>query len=81
MMRLREEQVRALLRAARETRGVELDCEAYLARMAAYAEARADGRKPLPAGFDEVIEHERLCANCREETAALLQMLGHERKG
>jgi hypothetical protein len=81
MMRLREEQIRALLRVTRETRGVEIDCEAYLARMPAYAEARADRRRPLPAGFDEVIEHERLCANCREETAALLQMLGHERKG
>jgi hypothetical protein len=81
MMRLREEQIRALLRATRETRDVEVDCEAYLSRMAAYAEARVDGRNALPAGFDEMVEHERLCANCREETAALLQMLGQERRG
>ncbi len=80
-MRLRQEQIRALLRATRDTRDVEVDCEAYLARMAAYAEARADGRRPLPAAFDDMIEHERLCANCREETAAVLQMLGHESKG
>ncbi len=75
-MRLRQEQIRALLQVTRETRPAEIDCEAYLARMAAYAEARADERRPLPAGFAEVVEHERLCANCREETAALLQMLG-----
>jgi len=81
MMRLREEQIRGLLRATRETRDVEIDCEAYLTRMAAYAEALADGRRPLPAGFDAVIEHERLCVNCREETAALLQMLGHDHEG
>ncbi len=74
-MRLRDEQLRALLHATRETRDEEIDCEAYLARMPAYAEARADRGRPLPAGFEQVIEHERLCANCREETLALLQML------
>ncbi len=75
-MRLRHEQIRALLQATRATRSVEVDCEAYLARMAAYAEALTEEHRPLPAGFDDVVAHERLCANCREETAALLQMLG-----
>jgi hypothetical protein len=76
MMRLREEQIRGLLEAVRETREVEIDCEEYLSRMAAYAEARTNAGRPVPPEFERVIEHERLCANCREETAALLQMLG-----
>ncbi len=74
-MRLRDKQIRALLEASRATRDIELDCEGYLALMAAYAEARATGRT-LPPTFDRVIEHERLCANCREETAGLVEMLG-----
>ncbi len=74
MMRLRDEQIRALLEASRATNDVELDCEGYLALMGAYGEARAAGRS-LPPRFDRVIEHERLCANCREETAALVEML------
>ncbi len=77
-MRLRKEQIRGLLEAARETKDVELDCEEYLSRMPAYVEARAQAGRPMPAGFERVIEHERLCANCREETAALLQMLGDD---
>jgi hypothetical protein len=73
-MRLRKEQVRALLEASRATRDVEIDCEEYLSRMAPYAEARAAGLPP-PQGAEKVIEHERLCANCREETAALVEMI------
>ncbi len=74
-MRLRKEQVRALLDASRATRDVELDCEGYLARMAAYAEVRVAGGE-VPPTFDLVVAHERLCANCREETAALVEVLG-----
>jgi len=42
MMRLRDEQVRALLNASRETRDVEIDCDDFLSLMAEYAEVRAE---------------------------------------
>ncbi len=53
----------------RETRDVEIDCEEYPSRMAAYAEARTKAGRPVPPGFEKVTEHEPLCASCREETA------------
>ncbi len=73
-MRLHEGQVRALLEATRETHDVEIDCDEFLAHMAACAEARSESR-PLPEGHERLLEHERLCANCREEMQALLAIL------
>jgi hypothetical protein len=52
----------------------ELDCEEYLARLPELAERRAAGQ-PMPESLRLAEAHERLCANCREETAALLQAL------
>jgi hypothetical protein len=78
-MRLREDQVRALLVALRETHEVELDCEEFLALMAPYAEARVAGR-PLTEELNKAYEHERLCATCREELAALLEMLAETKR-
>ena len=73
-MRLRDEKIHALLEAADATRDAELDCDEFLDRMAAYAELRAAGRD-VPDAWRLVEEHERLCANCREECAALVEML------
>ena len=67
-------QVRALLRACRETHAYEIGCEQFLAFLAEYAEARAEGRAP-PRRLGEVEEHERLCANCREECAVLIDLI------
>ena len=77
-MRLREEQIRSLLQAVRETHDVEIDCEAFLSLMATCAEARADGR-PFPEGLEKAFDHERLCVNCREEFAALVEMVAQQR--
>ncbi len=77
-MPLSDEQVRALLLASRETHADELDCEQFLAFVAEYAEARAEGRA-LPGALAKVEEHERLCANCREECGALVELIrSHE---
>lgn len=73
-MPLSDQQVRALLLACRETRADELDCEEFLAAMAAYAEACMEGRPVEPP----LVAHERLCANCREECHALIAALGAE---
>jgi hypothetical protein len=76
-MPLNDQHVRALLVATGETHEEEIDCEGFLDRVAAYAEARAEGRA-LPASFAKVEAHERLCANCAEESRALVEMLRGE---
>jgi hypothetical protein len=73
-MRLRDEQVRSLLSASRETRDVEIDCDEFLSLMAQYAEVRAEGRA-VPNDLEKACAHERLCASCREEIAALVEIL------
>ncbi len=72
-MALTDQQVRALLVASRETHADEIDCEEFLTQMAQYAEARAAGS--VPATLPNVEAHERLCANCAEECAALVEVL------
>ena len=76
-MPLSDHQVRALLVACRETHADEIDCEQFMAAMAEYAEACAEGGA-LPARLAKAAEHERLCANCREECRALVELLGAE---
>jgi hypothetical protein len=73
MMRLRDEQVRSLLNASRETRDVEIDCDDFLSLMAECAEVRAEGRA-LPEGLEKACAHERVRASCREELAALVEI-------
>jgi hypothetical protein len=79
VMRLRDEQAGALLLASRETHDVEIDCEEFLAVMAKYAEARLGG-KPIVEDLQRAQEHERLCANCREELAALFEMVADTKR-
>jgi hypothetical protein len=73
-MPLSDEQIRALLRSCGETHAVEIDCEQFLTFLAEYAEARAEGRA-VPGALAKVEEHERLCANCREECGALIELI------
>ena len=73
-MPLTDQQTRALLEASRETHDDELDCDGFLSHLAQYAEARACGAA-VPAALAMVEAHERLCANCREECAALVDVL------
>ena len=73
-MSLNEKHVRDLLEALGNTRDDEIDCETFLEHVAAYAEARRRG-DPLPARFDAVVLHERLCPSCREECAAIAAVI------
>lgn len=73
-MKLADDQIRDLLLACRETHAEELDCDQFLDAMSAYVEARAAGR-PFDAAFAAAEAHERLCANCREECAALREAI------
>ena len=74
-MRLRDEQVRALLSAAGETGDVEIDCDEFLSLMPQYAEVRAEGRAVPQGIFERAAAHERLCSSCREELAALVEIV------
>ncbi len=76
-MPLSDRQVRALLLACRETHADEIDCDQFLTLSAEYAEARAEGRA-LPQALAKVEEHQRLCANCREECGALIELIRAE---
>jgi len=74
VMPLTDEQARALLLAVRETHAEEIDCQEFLAHMAAYVEARAAGRA-LSDALTKVAAHERLCGNCSEECRALIELV------
>jgi hypothetical protein len=73
-MRLRDEQVGFLLSASCETRDVEIDCDEILSLMAQYSEVRAEG-SAVPEGLEKACAHERLCPSCREELAALVEIV------
>lgn len=73
-MPLSDERIRALLRSCRETHSDEIDCEQFLTCLAEYAEARAEGRA-VSGALAKMEEHERLCANCREECGALVELI------
>jgi uncharacterized protein (UPF0212 family) len=73
-MRLGKEQLRALWETLRATQPDEIDCEAFHARLAAFAEARARGGAPGEA-FAAVEAHRRLCPSCGEECDALVAVL------
>lgn len=74
-MLLSDQRVHALLVACSETHADEIDCEQFLAVMPEYAEACAE-RVALPARLVKAAQHERLCANCREECRALVELVG-----
>jgi hypothetical protein len=73
-MRLREDQVQALLALCRETHDVEIGCDEFLELMAPYVEARIAGR-PITERLRKAYEHERFCPYCREEVSALVEVL------
>jgi hypothetical protein len=76
---LKQPQLQALASTTSATYERELDCDGFLAQMAALAEHRATaGSQPLalPDGLVLAARHERLCANCREELEALQRALG-----
>jgi hypothetical protein len=77
-MSLTDPQLHGLLSVLGQTRAHELDCEEFLARVAQYAELRAAGQQ-VPETLADVEQHERLCANCREECHALVEVLRDER--
>lgn len=71
---MKDEQIAGLGMALQETHDHEIDCDQFLEQMARYAELRA-ARSPIPDELAAMVAHEKLCANCREECAALVDVL------
>jgi hypothetical protein len=73
-MHLTDDHLRALTQALKHTRDHELTCDEYLERVAAYAE-RVAANAHVPETFALIVDHQRLCARCAEETQALVDLL------
>ncbi|MFT3694491.1 MAG: hypothetical protein QM831_15190 [Kofleriaceae bacterium] len=75
---MKDEQIAGLLGVLGETHDHEIDCEQFLDRVARYADLKA-ANTPIPDELAPVVEHEKLCANCREECAALVDAISEVR--
>ena len=72
-MKPTREQLRELLRVVAATEPQEVDCEEFLARVGAYLEGVKPTREP-PAELRQVAQHLEICAECREEFDALMDL-------
>jgi len=76
-MSLRREDLRKLLDLLHVTEEHEIDCTELLSRLAGYLERLgADGTPP--PGYEDVIQHLRICPECFEEFEALYRALHDE---
>jgi uncharacterized protein with PIN domain len=73
-MSLSKKQIDELMRLVGLTKDDEINCEQCLALVAEFAEQELAG-KSIPAGLQTVEQHLSICAECREEYAALKQAL------
>jgi hypothetical protein len=73
-MLLSKEEIAGLMRLIELTRDDEIDCERCLALVAEFAERELAGQ-PIPAALEAVAHHLAICAECREEFEALMQVL------
>ena len=65
--------LRSLLESILATEPEEIDCDEFLARLAAFFEAGA-GPEALTPEFRAVATHLKTCPNCREEFDALVRL-------
>jgi hypothetical protein len=70
-------QVKSLLHLLNITRDRELNCNEFLAGVPEIAECEL-ARRPVPSSLQLVQHHLSLCAECREEYAALTAALRKE---
>lgn len=69
----KEKRLLELLDAVAETDAEEIDCDAFLDRVAGYVE-RLGPEEALSDEFRAVAKHIRICPECREEFEALLAL-------
>ena len=65
-------ELRTLLRTVLATAPEEIDCDAFLERVAAFLE-HAGSSPDLPERFQAVAQHLQVCPECLEEFEALLR--------
>jgi hypothetical protein len=67
-----------LLEMIEVTTAEEIDCDEFLERVGAYVE-RLDPDAEPPPGYEDVVQHLRICPECLEELEALyLDVRGEE---
>ena len=76
-MRVDPDDLRRLLRLLEFTAADEIDCDEFLARVAALIERLRPGEQ-APAGAAEVLQHMRVCPECAEEVEAMLRALAED---
>lgn len=78
-MRLERKDLETLMRLIDVTDADEIDCEEFLARIAAYLERLGEDGVP-PHGSESVVQHLRVCPECLEEVEALHEGLRRSRE-
>ena len=76
-MKLTSEELQALLQLVEVTEESEIDCDQFLDRVASYVEQllASDDPSETLGGFEKVVQHMKICPECREEFEALLRGL------
>jgi hypothetical protein len=68
-----DEKLEQLLRLLDATAPSEIDCDEFLSRVGAYVESLAPGAA-LPESFEAVVQHLRVCPECKDELDGLLKV-------
>ena len=76
-MSLSREDFTRLLRVLDATEQQEIDCSEFLGRVAGFIE-RFDPEAQPPRGYEDLVQHLRVCPECLEEFEALYQVLRDE---
>ena len=70
-----DDQLADLARLVGSTADEEIDCDEMLNRVAAYLKALTESAAPTEA-LQQVAQHLKICPECREEFAALIEAEG-----
>ncbi len=76
-MNLSRDDLRKLLTLLDLTEAREIDCTEFLHRAAGFLERLGPDGTP-PPGYEEVVQHLRICPECEEEFEALVRALRAE---
>lgn len=76
-MRLTRADLLKLLRLIDVTAAEEIDCSEFMHRVAGYLERLGPTGAP-PPGYEDVVQHLRVCPECLEEFEALYEALENE---
>lgn len=72
-MKLTTKELNALLRLVEVTEDAEIDCDEFLSRVSAYLERLLADDGATAEAFPEVVQHLKICPECREEFEAMLR--------